>query len=109
MDFTFDLFGNAYVWLASSARYPHGALVYWRKWANRTRLISWEAADAPLTPGPISEYLAAHGDVGSPRHAEQEDVFQNRYVWLTACPQFPSGALLLWRRWLNVTQVVSWD
>lgn len=105
----YDLFGNAYLWLAACERYPHGALLYWRKWMDRTQLVSWEDKPSQPIPGSIADYLAAHPQVGSPRHEEQEDIFRNRYVWLTACPRFPHGALLVWRRWMDAVQLISWE
>jgi hypothetical protein len=38
-----DGFGNAYVWLTSSSRYPKGALLIARKWLNwEIRVASWD-------------------------------------------------------------------
>jgi hypothetical protein len=107
-DEAYDLFGNAYVWLTPTATYSKGALLLWRKWLNLITLVSWEP-DAPLTQGSIVDFLAAHPEAGTPRHAIQADVFDNRFVWLSASATYSKGALVLWRKWLDAVQLISWE
>lgn len=108
-DEAYDLFGNAYVWLTASPAHPKGALLLWRKWLNQTKLVAWEADAAVLASGTIGEYLAAHPELGRPRHELQGDALDNRYVWLAVDQAHPHGALLYWRRWLNAVQLISWE
>jgi hypothetical protein len=105
---TRDLFDNGYVWLTPTTRYRRGALVVWRKWLNRAKLVSWEAGE-PLETGSLEEFLARHPGVGPARHAPATDVLQNRFVWTSRSDQFPKGALVVWRAWLNATRVVGWE
>lgn len=102
-----DQFGNRLVWLAPTGRYPRGALAAWRRWLDRVQIVSWETADARLAPGSISDYLAANP--ATPRHAEQTDPLGNTFVWLAPDTTHRLGALLVWRRWLNATQLVGWE
>jgi hypothetical protein len=37
-----DIYGNTYVWLTATAKYPHGAELQWRKYLNKVQLVSWE-------------------------------------------------------------------
>ncbi len=104
-----DVFGNGYVWLTPTPSYSQGALLIWRKWLNRVKLVSWEAGAATLAPGGIAAYLAAHPEAGSPRHEEQRDVFDNRFVWLTPSQSHRHGALLWWRRWMDAAQLIAWE
>jgi hypothetical protein len=39
-----DVYGNSYVWLTPTARYPRGALLVWRKWLNQVKLVSQETS-----------------------------------------------------------------
>jgi N-acetyl-anhydromuramyl-L-alanine amidase AmpD len=104
-----DLFGNGYVWLTLTPTYSQGALLLWRKWLNRVKLVSWEPGTAQLAGGGIAAYLAAHPEAGAARHEEQRDVFDNRFVWLTPSQAYRQGALLWWRRWMDSVQLISWE
>ena len=103
------LYGNGYVWLTPTPACPRGAVPIWRKWLNRTKLVRWESGAAELAPGSLGDYLAAHPDIGSPRHEEHADLYQNWWLWLTPSASYPHGALLVWRRWLDAVQLVSWE
>jgi hypothetical protein len=68
----------------------------------------------PATPFVVGEgirrWLEANPDAGQPRQHEWADPYGNGCVHLTASKRYPSGAMLVARKWMDwKIAVASWD
>lgn len=81
----------------------------------RAHVFPTEKPKAPPAPSyqvgeGIRNWLRDNPDAGLPRHDSYYDLYGNEAVWLDASKRYPTGGLLVARKWLDWSiRVLSWD